>query len=381
MTEAYNIRSGVIFSAIVIQSYDSQSFGEQRMSTVIELRGLRKEFGDVVAVDGAHLDIEQGEFFTLLGPSGSGKTTILRMVAGLELPTGGTIYLDGEDVTNAPPYERNVNTVFQDYALFPHMSVRENIAYGLEIRDADDETIEQRVKELLDLVSLPETANRSVADLSGGQQQRVALARALAIEPRVLLLDEPLGALDEKLRREMQIELKDIQKELGTTFLYVTHDQEEALSMSDRLAVLDAGDIIQVGTPEEIYKRPRSQFIAEFFRGSNIFDASITDVAETHIDLSFLGTTVRAIPDDGTTRSVDEQVTFFVRSEEIAVGHTGDNHLTGTITNTVYRGGMTDYTINVQDREISVSLGDDQYEEGEELDISWESNDTVILRE
>lgn len=351
------------------------------MSTVIELQDLRKEFGDVVAVESAELDIEQGEFFTLLGPSGSGKTTILRMVAGLELPTSGTIYLDGEDVTEAPPYERNVNTVFQDYALFPHMSVRENIAYGLEIRDTADETIEQRVEELLELVSLPETAERSVGELSGGQQQRVALARALAIEPRVLLLDEPLGALDEKLRREMQIELKEIQEALGTTFLYVTHDQEEALSMSDRIAVLDGGNIIQVGAPEEVYKRPRSRFIAEFFRGSNIFEATVTDIAETYVDLAFLGTSLRASETEGVTQTVDEPVTFFVRSEEITVGESGDNQLTGTVTNTVYRGGMTDYTLDVRGRDIVVTLGDDQYEEGDQLDISWDTDDTVLLRE
>ena len=351
------------------------------MNTVIELRGLRKEFDDVVAVQGADLDIEQGEFFTLLGPSGSGKTTILRMVAGLELPTDGTIRLDGRDVTDVAPYDRDVNTVFQDYALFPHMTVRENIGYGLEIRDADTDTIDRRVEELLELVSLPGTGDRNIEELSGGQQQRVALARSLAIEPQVLLLDEPLGALDEKLRREMQIELKEIQEELGTTFLYVTHDQEEALSMSDRLAVLDGGRIVQVGTPEAVYKRPRSRFIAEFFRGSNIFEATVDAVADEGVELAALGTTVLAAGDDEPTPSPGDAATFFVRSEEIAVGTRGDNRLAGTVTNAVYRGGLTDYALDVQGHEIVVTLGDDSYTEGDELDVSWDAADTVLLRE
>jgi len=351
------------------------------MSSVIELRGLRKEFDDVVAVRGAELDIEQGEFFTLLGPSGSGKTTILRMVAGLELPTDGTIRLDGRDVTDVPPYDRDVNTVFQDYALFPHMTVRENIGYGLEIRDADPDTIDRRVEELLELVSLPGTADRNIEALSGGQQQRVALARSLAIEPQVLLLDEPLGALDEKLRREMQIELKEIQEELGTTFLYVTHDQEEALSMSDRLAVLDDGRIVQVGTPEAVYKRPRSRFIAEFFRGSNIFEATVEAVTDAGVELSFLETTVLADSDDVATPSAGDSVTFFVRSEEIQVGTDGDNRLTGRVTNAVYRGGVTDYTLDVQGRDVVVTLGDDGYEAGADLEITWGADATVLLRE
>ena len=350
------------------------------MSNVIELRGLRKEFGDVVAVRGADLEISEGEFFTLLGPSGSGKTTILRMIAGLELPTGGAIVLDGEDVTDHPPYERDVNTVFQDYALFPHMTVRENVGYGLAIRGADEDAIDQRVEELLDLVSLPGVGDRAVDELSGGQQQRVALARALAIEPEVLLLDEPLGALDEKLRREMQIELKEIQETLGTTFVYVTHDQEEALSMSDRIAVLDGGELVQVDTPETVYKRPRTRFIAEFFRGSNIFEAVVTDAAEDHTALSFAGETIRS-SDTEIPPSGDGRVAFFVRSEVIEVGTDGANRLTGTVTNVVYRGGTTDYTVDVGGHSVVVSLGDDGYAEGERLDLSWDPTDTVLLGE
>jgi spermidine/putrescine ABC transporter ATP-binding subunit len=348
------------------------------VSNVIELRDLRKEFGDVVAVRGADLGIAEGEFFTLLGPSGSGKTTVLRMIAGLERPTSGAIVLDGTDVADDPPYERDVNTVFQDYALFPHMTVRENVGYGLEIRGADDDAIDRRVADLLDLVSLPGVGDRDVDQLSGGQQQRVALARALAIEPEVLLLDEPLGALDEKLRREMQVELKEIQEELGTTFVYVTHDQEEALSMSDRIAVLDAGELIQVDTPEEVYKRPRTRFIAEFFRGSNIFEASVVETGEDTV-LSFADQTVRST--DALPPGADDRATFFVRSEAIAAGGEGTNALTGTITNVVYRGGTTDYTVDVGGHEVVVSLGDDGHEEGETLALSWDPADTVLLGE
>lgn len=349
------------------------------MSNVIELRGLRKEFGDVVAVRGADLGIETGEFFTLLGPSGSGKTTILRMIAGLELPTEGAIVLDSTDVSDDPPYERDVNTVFQDYALFPHMTVRENVGYGLEIRGADGDEIDRRVHDLLDLVSLPDIGDRAVDELSGGQQQRVALARALAIEPEVLLLDEPLGALDEKLRREMQIELKEIQEELNTTFVYVTHDQEEALSMSDRIAVLDGGELVQVDTPETVYKRPQTRFIAEFFRGSNIFEAAVTDAADDHTALSFADTTVEST--DTLPTPDEDRATFFVRSEVISVGDDRANHLTGTVTNVVYRGGATDYTVDIGEHDVVVSLGDDSHEEGERLDLSWDPADTVLLGE
>lgn len=364
--------------AEVIQKYNLGRPVKGRMRPVVELRELRKEFGDIIAVDDVTLDVAEGEFFTLLGPSGSGKTTVLRMVAGLERPTAGTITLGGEDVTDDPPYERDVNTVFQHYALFPHMTVRENVGYGLEIRGANEADIDDRVGELLDLVSLSGTETRDVAELSGGQQQRVALARALAIEPEVLLLDEPLGALDEKLRREMQVELKEIQEELGTSFLYVTHDQEEALSMSDRLAVLDEGEIIQIGRPEDIYERPRSRFIAEFFRGSNIFEAEVVHVDEESVTLSFLDTAIRST-DRGVSVSNGEWTTFFVRSEKVRVNGSGDNVIAGTVTNVVYRGSLTSYTLAVDGREFMVTLSEGELEEGDEVGVSWDAADTVLL--
>jgi putative spermidine/putrescine transport system ATP-binding protein len=238
----------------------------------IRLRGLVKRYGELAAVDGVDLDVQRGEFFTLLGPSGSGKTTTLRLIAGFERPDAGTIELAGSDVSDRPPFARNVNTVFQDYALFPHMTVAENIAYGLRIRKVPKPEREQRTTEALAMVRLPGLGGRKPSQLSGGQRQRVALARAIVNRPQVLLLDEPLGALDLKLRQEMQVELKRIQQEVGITFVYVTHDQEEALTMSDRLAVFNEGQIVQVDHPAEIYERPGNEFVAGFVGVSNVLE-------------------------------------------------------------------------------------------------------------
>ncbi|MCW2983344.1 MAG: potA [Conexibacter sp.] len=236
----------------------------------IRLIDLAKRYGEVRAVDGVSLDIERGEFFTMLGPSGSGKTTTLRLIAGFELPDAGRVELGGADVSRVPPYARDVNTVFQDYALFPHMTVADNVAYGLRIRGVGKAERRTRAGEALAMVRLPDVGARKPAQLSGGQRQRVALARAIVNRPRVLLLDEPLGALDLKLRQEMQGELKRIQSEVGITFVYVTHDQEEALTMSDRLAVFDQGRIVQVGAPAEVYERPATEFVAGFVGTSNV---------------------------------------------------------------------------------------------------------------
>jgi putative spermidine/putrescine transport system ATP-binding protein len=238
--------------------------------TAVSLRGVTKRFGDVTAVAGVDLDIAEGEFFSMLGPSGSGKTTMLRMIAGFELPSDGTVLLKGRDVTRLPPFDRDVNTVFQDYALFPHMSVAENIAYGLRVRRVPRAERTRRVGDALASVRLDDFGSRRPNQLSGGQRQRVALARALVNRPAVLLLDEPLGALDLKLREEMQVELKAIQQDVGITFIFVTHDQQEALTMSDRIAVFADGRIEQVGTPSEIYERPSTQFVAGFVGTSNL---------------------------------------------------------------------------------------------------------------
>jgi putative spermidine/putrescine transport system ATP-binding protein len=238
----------------------------------VRVSGLRKRYGDVTAVDGVDLEVGRGEFFTLLGPSGSGKTTTLRVIAGFERPDEGTVELRGQDVSQLPPYARNVNTVFQDYALFPHMTVQENVEYGLRVKKVGRAERRTRAGEALELVQLPSYGARKPAQLSGGQRQRVALARAIVNRPQALLLDEPLGALDLKLRQELQVELKRIQQELGITFVYVTHDQEEALTMSDRLAVFNEGRIEQVGAPAEVYEHPGSEFIAGFIGVSNVLE-------------------------------------------------------------------------------------------------------------
>src|SRR6478736_3673532 len=241
----------------------------------VRLAGVRKTYGDVVAVEHVDLEVAAGEFFTLLGPSGSGKTTTLRLIAGFERPDAGRIELSGVDVTNRAPYERDVNTVFQDYALFPHMTVGENVGYGLRVKGVSRAERRKRVEEILRVVRLPNVADRKPVQLSGGQRQRIALARALVNAPKVLLLDEPLGALDLKLRQEMQIELKRIQREvsdIGITFVYVTHDQEEALTMSDRLAVFNEGRIEQIGAPAEVYERPATEFVAGFVGVSNVLE-------------------------------------------------------------------------------------------------------------
>ena len=296
-------------------------------SPAIRLSGVTKTFGAINAVDNLDLDIAQGEFFSMLGPSGSGKTTVLRLIAGFEQPTSGTIELMGRDVTRNAPFDRDVNTVFQDYALFPHMSVLENVAYGLRVRGVKKTERLARANEALEGVRLGSFGKRKPSELSGGQRQRVALARATVVKPTVLLLDEPLGALDLKLREQMQVELKELQRSLGITFIFVTHDQEEALTLSDRIAVFNDGKIIQLGTPSEIYQRPTSSFVAAFVGTSNIFD-------DVH-SRSILGT--------GGTNSVrPERITL---REVTTAGHTGSsaagNSAVGTIAEVIYVGTAT----------------------------------------
>jgi putative spermidine/putrescine transport system ATP-binding protein len=295
----------------------------------VRLEEVVKRFGDVVAVDGVDLDVREGEFFSMLGPSGSGKTTCLRLIAGFESPTQGRVYLGGRDVSKLAPYERDVNTVFQDYALFPHMTVAENVAYGLMVRKVPKDTRRAAVRDALDMVRLPEHGDRKPAQLSGGQRQRVALARALVNRPRVLLLDEPLGALDLKLRQAMQIELKDIQQEVGLTFIYVTHDQDEALTMSDRLAVFNHGRIEQIGSPAEVYERPATGFVAGFVGVSNVLEG---DVAKA-IAGDAQAFTIR--PEKITMHEVDEPVEPDVCT---ATGH---------VREVVYLGATTRYIVEL----------------------------------
>jgi putative spermidine/putrescine transport system ATP-binding protein len=295
----------------------------------VRFEGVTKRFGDFTAVDGVDLEVREGEFFSMLGPSGSGKTTCLRMIAGFEQPTSGRVLLGGDDVSRLAPYERDVNTVFQDYALFPHMTVQDNVGYGLMVRKVPRGERRKAVAEALEMVRLPEYGARKPAQLSGGQRQRVALARALVMRPKVLLLDEPLGALDLKLRQAMQIELKEIQQEVGLTFVYVTHDQEEALTMSDRLAVFNHGKIEQVGSPAEVYERPATGFVAGFVGVSNVLEG---DVA-----LAIIGD-----PQAVTIRP--EKIAMHDRDAAV---DPADCSATGHVSEVVYLGAVTRYFVEL----------------------------------
>ena len=325
----------------------------------IALRGVTKSFGANTVVREITLDIAQGEFFTMLGPSGSGKTTLLRLIAGFERLDCGEIFLDGVDVTSLPPYQRDVNTVFQDYALFPHYTVAQNVAYGLKVRHVGRAETARRVAQALDMVQMGDFATRKPAQLSGGQRQRIALARALVNEPKVLLLDEPLGALDLKLRQEMQVELKRIQRQLGITFIYVTHDQEEALTMSDRLAVFHDGRIEQVGAPSEVYERPATEFVAGFVGTSTV-------VATT------------------AGRGV-------VRPEKIEISRgaatAGPTTASGIVRDVAYLGMLTRYRVSTSDDAImtvvrqnrSSDVASDTFAVGDEVTLRWNDDDAVAV--
>lgn len=311
---------------------------KEREENIIELRHLTKTYEDgFTAVSDFNLQIKRGEFVTFLGPSGCGKTTTLRMIAGFDTPTGGEILLNGKNITDLPPNKRPVNTVFQRYALFPHMNIFENIAFGLKQKKLPQEVIVRKVKKVLDLVDLEGFENRSVSTLSGGQQQRVAIARALVNEPEILILDEPLGALDLKMRKEMQLELKSMHDELGITFIYVTHDQEEALTMSDQIVVMNEGKIQQLGTPEDIYNEPKNAFVADFIGESNIFNGIMTG----HLRARFCGGEFVCVDDieEGT------HITAVVRPEDVELTLPENGTICGTVTSVVFKGMHYEITV------------------------------------
>lgn len=309
------------------------------MDKMVELRSVSKRFGDFVAVAGVDLDIRAGEFLTLLGPSGCGKTTLLRMISGFEAPTEGSVHLAGRDVTLLPPFRRDVNQVFQSYALFPHMDVWNNVAFGLRMKRVVADEIRQRVGKAIEMVSLAGFEKRMPSQLSGGQKQRVALARALVCEPKVLLLDEPLAALDAKLRRTMQIELKRLQTRLGITFLFVTHDQEEALVMSDRIAVVNKGRIEQIGGVAEIYHRPRTPFVADFIGQANVLEAKVVSRTGEAAELLCAGSlTLRVLPEQ---LGVDDTFRISIRPEKIRLSKTAPaeaGYFEATVREEIFRG-------------------------------------------
>jgi len=301
------------------------------MPRLIELVNISKNFGQTKVLDSINLYINQNEFLTLLGPSGCGKTTTLRIIGGFEQPTGGDLYFNGESILSTPPHKRQLNTVFQRYALFPNMNVAENIAFGLKIKKLDRATINEKVQDILKLVNLEGFEKRSVTSLSGGQQQRVAIARALVCKPEVLLLDEPLGALDLKLRKEMQVELKNMQQQLGITFVYVTHDQEEALTMSDTIAVMNEGKILQIGTPEAIYNEPKNAFVANFIGESNIIPGIMRDDFKVNFaDFDF------PCVDKGFSQN--EPVDIVVRPEDILITSKDEGAITGEVKHVTFKG-------------------------------------------
>jgi spermidine/putrescine transport system ATP-binding protein len=323
----------------------------------IDLVELRKEFAEVTAVDGIDLHVPGGEFFSLLGPSGCGKTTTLRMIAGFEQPTSGQILLDGADVAYTPPHHRNVNTVFQNYALFPHLNVFDNVAFGLRRAKRPKAEIQQRVGQALELVQLAGYEKRKSSQLSGGQQQRVALARALVLNPAVLLLDEPLGALDAKLRKALQIELKSLQQEVGITFLYVTHDQEEALTMSDRLAVMNGGRVEQVGAPRDVYEDPETLFVADFLGVSNLMEARIVSAGTSACCVALDGYELET---RGTELHVSGEAKIVIRPERVELEEhgapSGPNRIPGMVERLVYIGSAVQVIVRAATGETLQAL-------------------------
>jgi spermidine/putrescine transport system ATP-binding protein len=358
----------------------------------VRLDHVTKRFHDVTAVNDVVLDIERGEFFSMLGPSGCGKTTTLRMIGGFEESTSGTIYLGDADVTGLPPFKRDVNTVFQNYALFPHLNVFENVAFGLRRRRVTDTDIRTRVTSMLELVELPGYEARKPSQLSGGQQQRVALARALVNHPRVLLLDEPLGALDLKLRKQMQLELKRIQTEVGITFIYVTHDQEEAMTMSDRIAVMRHGMIEQLGNPEELYERPSTVFVAGFLGVSNLLDGDVVGRENGFVAVRVGdGTVLRAPAEMANGR---DKVRVGVRPEKLRVipggsdpGGDGLNVLDGTVLDASYIGVSTQYLVETHDghrltvytQNLETSGASELLTDGHPVRLTWRPQHTFVI--
>ncbi len=316
----------------------------------VSLRELTRRFGSVVAVDGINLNIADGEFFAMLGPSGSGKTTVLRMIAGFEIPDCGAVCLGGVDVTHQPPYQRDVNTVFQDYALFPHLNVRDNVAYGLRVRGVPKRERLERADAALARTRLAGLGDRRASQLSGGQRQRVALARALVVQPKVLLLDEPLGALDLKLREEMQLELKGLQRDVGITFVFVTHDQEEALTMSDRIAVFSAGQIEQVGAPAELYEHPQSAFVANFVGSSNVLQGALAE---------------RILGWSGTFAVRPEKVA--VAADQAPVNDPDVVSVAGRVSDVVYAGPVTRFFVEVDGGATMTALRQNSQTSSQEL--------------
>ena len=349
----------------------------------VKIDGVVKRFGEIVALKGVSLEIKHGELFTLLGPSGCGKTTLLRIIAGLEYPDEGRVYFDGSDVTDLKTYERGAVLVFQNYALWPHMTVYENIAYGLKIRKVPRDEIKERVKRALELVKLEGYEDRYPTQLSGGQQQRVALARALAVQPKLLLLDEPLSNLDAKLRIEMRSEIKRIQRELDITVIYVTHDQEEAMALSDRVAVMNFGVIEQVGTPREIYQRPKTKFVADFMGKNNILPAKILEIKNGRATLEVLGHRISGIPAENILGDYSD-LYFSIRPEKVSLTpFEGAQAFEGRVDLVEYYGFFVEIVIKIKDMFFFVRVPDlkEPLKQGDNVKVYFNPRDVILLQE
>ncbi|WHA43762.1 ABC transporter ATP-binding protein [Agrobacterium larrymoorei] len=354
------------------------------MQPVVHFKNVNKSYGSALAVDDLDLAIEPGQFVTLLGPSGCGKSTTLRMLGGFEAPSSGEIYLDGKAISHLPPNKRNVNIVFQDYALFPHLTVARNIAFGLELKGMDSASIHKRVMELLGLVKLQDFADRMPDQLSGGQRQRVALMRALAPDPNVLLLDEPLSALDAKLRHEMQIELKAIQKTTGKTFIFVTHDQEEALTMSDVVVVMNKGRIEQMGSPDDLYARPRSRFVADFIGQSNFLETTVKSVDGDIATLEWLGLPIHAVM-NGSRHTPGSKAVVALRPEAISCLSQKPAErfaLKGRIESRVFKGAHTVLSLTLDNGATLIAQIDPvslSHLSSDDVWVTWRDQDAVLL--
>lgn len=353
---------------------------------MIILAGLNKKFGDFTAVNDLNVNVKKGDFLTLLGPSGCGKTTTLRMIAGFEDPTSGSILISGKHVEHLPPNRRPVNTVFQNYALFPHLNIRQNIGFGLKLKKMKQSEINEKVEEVIHMVRLEEHADKSPLQLSGGQKQRVAIARAIVNNPKVLLLDEPLGALDLKLRKEMQLELKALQKRLGMTFVYVTHDQEEALTMSDRIIIMNKGNLEQIGTAREIYESPHTNFVAKFIGETNLFeDAVVTRKSGSSYTLEWKGITMAV--ESNMDFDIGEKAGISVRNENMTVStepKADRNSIPVRYSQTVYVGNLTKHITLLSDgspiNAVYFSEKAENYAEGSEVYVNWKPENGVLIK-
>jgi spermidine/putrescine transport system ATP-binding protein len=352
----------------------------------VELSEVTKRFGEFVAVGDLSLNIYEGEFFSLLGPSGCGKTTTLRMIAGFDEPTEGSISVAGEQVQGVPPYRRPVNTVFQSYAIFPHLDVFDNVAFGLKRAGVQKDEIRQRVTEACEMVQLSGFEKRRPNMLSGGQQQRVALARALVNKPKVLLLDEPLGALDLKLRKELQLELRTLQHEVGITFVYVTHDQEEALTMSDRIAVMNEGKVQQVADPTTLYELPKNHFVAGFIGQTNVFSGTVESVSADRMTLrTQAGAAIEAVATEGDALEPGSEAHVAVRPEKVRMDDAGDNVLSVRVKQVVYLGVSTQYIAELEDGGTLVLYQQNVHDgttgpaEGDEVSVAWDARNCRVL--